>query len=383
MSLRVEGVRKRFGATLALDGLDLEVPAGASYGLIGPNGAGKTTTMRLILSILTPDAGTIAWRGRPLRAWPRQTFGYLPEERGLYPRMVVREQMAFFGELRGLRAEEARRRADAWIERLALSPHAAKKASELSKGNGQKVQLAIALLAEPDLAVLDEPFSGLDPVNVRLMKDVIREALAQGRTLLFSSHSMEHVEDLCRGVCLIDGGRALRAGSVGAVRAEGGRRVLQVGFVGDPPEAYARLAQALAGAPGGCGADAAGAAPPERGALPGMVAPLLPSRVGQAVPPAAAGASGPMGGAAGDGPGAAGRAFDLPAGWDECAALDAARAAGTVRLFAVAPPTLEQVYVGLVGPAAHQPPPAGDGERPARRSPWARRSARRAGGAGA
>ena len=280
--------------------------------------------------------------------------------------MVVREQMAFFGELRGLRADEARRCADRWIERLALGPHAAKKASELSKGNGQKVQLAITLLAEPDLVVLDEPFSGLDPVNVRLMKDVIRECLAAGGTLIFSSHSMEHVEELCRGVCLIHGGLALRTGSVDAVRAEGGRRMLRVGFVGDPPEAYARLRSLLAGAPGG---SATATLVVDTGGRP-----ATDERAGLGAAGSAAMDRTPK-----DGPESGighAREYALPAGWDEGAALDAVRAAGPVRLFAVAPPTLEQVYVDLVGPTAHQPPPTRDDEGPSRRFLWGRRAGR-------
>ncbi|MDI3298006.1 MAG: ATP-binding cassette domain-containing protein [Bacillota bacterium] len=236
-TLEVEGLRKSFGPVQAVREVGFRVDAGTAFGVIGPNGAGKTTTLRMILNILTPDAGRALFRGRPTSELPPRLFGYLPEEHGLYPRMRVREQLVFFGQLAGLGGGEARRRADAWIERLALGPWADKPAQALSKGNAQKAQLATALLHEPELIVLDEPFAGLDPVNVDLLKSVIREQVEAGRTLLFSSHRMEHVEELCEGVCLIAGGRALLAGPIGEVKRADGRRTLRLAFAraGDEP----------------------------------------------------------------------------------------------------------------------------------------------------
>ncbi|MDI3316996.1 MAG: ATP-binding cassette domain-containing protein [Bacillota bacterium] len=228
--LELEGLSKSFGPVRAVLDVSFQVRAGTAFGVIGPNGAGKTTTLRMILNILEPDAGRVLFLGRPARELPRRSFGYLPEEHGLYPRMPVREQLAFFGRLAGLPPGEAQRRADAWIERLGLEPWANKPAQTLSKGNAQKAQLATALLHEPELIILDEPFSGLDPVNVDLLKSVIREQVAAGRTLLFSSHRMEHVEELCEGVCLIAAGRAVLAGPVRRVKEADGRRTLRLAF---------------------------------------------------------------------------------------------------------------------------------------------------------
>ncbi|MBX5465349.1 MAG: ATP-binding cassette domain-containing protein, partial [Clostridia bacterium] len=226
----MEGLRKSFGPVRAVREVSFQVPAGTAFGIIGPNGAGKTTTLRIVLNILSPDAGRVLFRGRPAGELPARLLGYLPEEHGLYPRMRVREQFLFFGELAGLPRAEALRRADAWIDRLGLGPWAEKPAQALSKGNAQKAQLAAALLHEPELIVLDEPFAGLDPVNVDLLKGVIREQVEAGRTLLFSSHRMEHVEELCQGVCLIAGGRSILSGPVARVKAADGRRTLRLAF---------------------------------------------------------------------------------------------------------------------------------------------------------
>ncbi|CAB1128308.1 ABC transporter domain-containing protein [Candidatus Hydrogenisulfobacillus filiaventi] len=250
MGLEVQGLRKRFGSETALDGLDLIVEEGQVYGLVGPNGAGKTTAMRILLRILDADAGTVRWNGQPLAAVPRQQFAYVPEERGLYPRMTVEEQLDFFGRLWGLDPAEARRRGREWLERLELAPYRTRAGSELSKGNARKLQLAVALLARPRLLVLDEPFEGLDPVNVAVLEAAIREARGQGTTVLFSSHTMEFVEALCDGVTLITHGRALLAGPVAAVRAAAGWRELTIRFLEADPARLERF-ETLAGLPAG------------------------------------------------------------------------------------------------------------------------------------
>lgn len=241
--LRLEHVHKRFGPVVALADLRLKVPAGTVYGLIGPNGAGKTTTMRIILGIVEPDAGTILWHGKRLSASHRKQFSYVPEERGLFPRIPLKDQMIFFAGLSGLRKSEVFSVLNQWVTRLELEPYVHHRGSELSKGNARKAQLAIALIARPDLVVLDEPFEGLDPVNVRLMKQVLRKAVEAGTTVLLSSHTMEHVEDLCTHVALIDGGRAVLDGSVDAVRRAMGYQVVELRLDAASDDAYRRFAE--------------------------------------------------------------------------------------------------------------------------------------------
>lgn len=230
MGLTVSRLSKAFLSKPALNGLSFEVAEGAVHGIIGPNGAGKTTAMRMILRIMTPDQGHISWRGRPLDSVPRHHFGYVPEERGLYPKMRLSEQLEFFARLWGLGAQDSRTRVAEWVDRLALHPYLDRRGSELSKGNARKAQMALALLGSPELLVLDEPFEGMDPVNVRLMKDVIREIRRQGTTVLLSSHTMEFIEDLCQSVTVIQAGRAVAHGSLEAVRQSLGYRVLKIAW---------------------------------------------------------------------------------------------------------------------------------------------------------
>ncbi|WP_324715408.1 ATP-binding cassette domain-containing protein [Carboxydochorda subterranea] len=230
MALEIEGLVKHFGAVRALDGVTFEVPEGTVFGLIGPNGAGKTTTMRAILRILEPDGGSIRWKGRPIEEVPPARFGYLPEERGLYPRMRVRDELAFFGELRGLSGKALRQAIDTFVELLHMQDIIERKVDDLSKGNAQKVQFAAACLHDPELLVLDEPFSGLDPVNVRLFMRAFRHMRERGATILFSSHRMEHVEQLCDALALIARGRVLVTGAVEEVRRRTGRRVLRLAW---------------------------------------------------------------------------------------------------------------------------------------------------------
>lgn len=225
--LELRGVRKRFGTVQAVDGIDLTVQEGAIFGLIGPNGSGKTTTMRMILHILEPDEGTITWQGRPVHQVAAREFGYLPEERGLYPRMTVRDELRFFAALHGVEGPQLEHEMETWLQRL-MGDGAGMKVEDLSKGNSQKVQFLAAVLHRPRLLVLDEPFSGLDPVNVQVLKEAVRDLQARGTTILFSSHRMDHVQELCTHLCLIQEGQILLAGSREEVLASSGRRFLRL-----------------------------------------------------------------------------------------------------------------------------------------------------------
>jgi ABC-2 type transport system ATP-binding protein len=235
-TLVLSHVARSFGDVVAVRDISFTVPAGATFGLLGPNGAGKTTTMRMILGILVPDGGRVTWDGVPVNGRIRTRFGYLPEERGLYGKLKVREQIAYFGRLHGLRAPLDVRRADAWIERLGLEPYADRPCGELSKGNQQKVQFACAALHEPALLVLDEPFSGLDPVNAEVLLDALRALRAAGTTLILSSHQMWQIEELCESFCVIAGGAVRAAGTLAELRAAWPTRVIAV----EPAEAALR-----------------------------------------------------------------------------------------------------------------------------------------------
>ncbi len=226
--LVVEGLAKAFGSFTALRDVTFSVAAGSTFGLLGPNGAGKTTTMRLVLGILAPDRGTVRWDGRDVGAQARRFFGYLPEERGLYAKVPVREQIVYFGRLHGLDAREAGRRAGAMLERLGLAAHASRPAGELSKGNQQKVQLACAVVHEPPLLVLDEPFSGLDIPNAEIVLGLLRDIQSRGTTLILSSHQLWQLEDLCDAFCIIAGGATRLHGTLAELRAGWGTRVLAV-----------------------------------------------------------------------------------------------------------------------------------------------------------
>ena len=232
MSLVLDGLVKRFGAVTALDGISFEVPRGDVFGFLGANGAGKTTTMRIVLDILRPDAGTATWAGTPNTEVPRETWGYLPEERGLYPRLEVLEQLVFFASLYGIPRDIAAARGRDWLARFRISDYEKRRAEELSKGNQQKVQLIAAILHEPAVLLMDEPFVGLDPVNVALLKEAFAEMRARGSTLVFSTHQMEMVEELCESVALIDRGRLVLAGSLRDVKRSTGRRVVRLAIDG-------------------------------------------------------------------------------------------------------------------------------------------------------
>jgi ABC-2 type transport system ATP-binding protein len=234
MSLVLDGLRKRFGSITALDGLSFEVPRGQVFGFLGANGAGKTTTMRILLGVLRADAGSVTLDGRPHAGLPRDTWGYLPEERGLYPRMTVLDQLVFFSGLYGVPKDVARRRALDWLTRFRVPEFASRKADELSKGNQQKVQFLAAILHDPDVLLLDEPFTGLDPVNVALLREAFLELRDRGKTIIFSTHQMETVESLCEGLAIVDRGRVVVGGALRDVKRSTGRRMVRLSVDGDP-----------------------------------------------------------------------------------------------------------------------------------------------------
>jgi ABC-2 type transport system ATP-binding protein len=221
-SLELRDLVKRFGDDAAVDGVSLAVPVGSIFGLLGPNGAGKTTTLRMIMDIIAPDSGEVLLGGRPRRSEDLPRIGYLPEERGLYRKMTVLDHLAFLGQLHGLGAGEAKARSGRWLERLGLAARARSKVEELSKGLQQKIQLAGTLLHEPGLLILDEPFSGLDPINQGLFKDLLAEYKGEGRAILFSTHVMEQAEKLCDHIGLISQGRVVLAGELAAIKRRWG-----------------------------------------------------------------------------------------------------------------------------------------------------------------
>ncbi|MES2209125.1 MAG: ATP-binding cassette domain-containing protein [Chloroflexota bacterium] len=302
MSLVIDGLRKRFDRIQALDDLSLEIPAGHVYGFLGANGAGKTTTMRIALGVLRADAGTISWDGTDHRRLRRATWGYLPEERGLYPKMTVLDQLVFFGRLHGASADQAARDAQAWLTRLRAPDVANRRAGELSKGNQQKVQFLAAVIHDPDILLLDEPFTGLDPVNVVLIRQAILELRGRGKTIVLSTHQMETVEAMCESIAIIDAGRTVISGTLRDVKRSTGRQSVVLGIEGQSDLAWV---DGIAGV---------------RTLRPGI------DRV----------------------------ELDLEPGTEPGSVLAAAVARGLrVRHFEVTDPTLEQVFIELVGhPAA-------------------------------
>jgi ABC-2 type transport system ATP-binding protein len=232
-AIALEGVTKAFAGHVAVSELSLSIPRGSVYGLLGPNGAGKTTTLRMVMNILAPDAGTVRLLGRLADPAARDRVGYMPEERGLYPRMVVEDQLLFFAGIKGVSRADAARRLSPWLERLGLSAWRRRKVNELSKGMQQKVQLVATVLHEPEVLILDEPLSGLDPVGSDLVRDVLLEQRRQGRTLVLSSHEMETVERLCDAITLINGGRKVLEGAVSEVKSRHGKNTLVLAYEGD------------------------------------------------------------------------------------------------------------------------------------------------------
>jgi ABC-2 type transport system ATP-binding protein len=232
-AVEIQHVVKRYGDTLAVDDVSLSIPSGTIYGFLGPNGAGKTSTIRMMMRILLPDEGAIRLLGEDLARVDLDRVGYLPEERGLYKKMRLGDQLVFFGELHGLPRAEARRRAGAWLERLSLLDRAAQPVEGLSKGMQQKAQFIATILHEPELLILDEPFSGLDPVNANVLKDIILEYHRRGHTIVFSTHQMDTVEKLCDHICLINRGRVILEGALAGVKQRYGKNGVSLRFSGD------------------------------------------------------------------------------------------------------------------------------------------------------
>jgi ABC-2 type transport system ATP-binding protein len=233
--LRVEGLTKRYASVLALDDVGFTVEPGEIVGFLGPNGAGKTTTMRAIMGLVALDRGEVTWQGEPVDHEARRRFGYMPAERGMYQRMTVRDHLVYYARLSGRDEAVASRSADDWLERLGLADRAGDMVQALSSGNQQRVQLALALLTEPELLVLDEPFSGLDPVAVEVLGAILHEQIADGVALLLSSHQLDLVADVCSAVVIVDHGRVVLRGEVAELRAASPTRYVEVEFSAPTP----------------------------------------------------------------------------------------------------------------------------------------------------
>jgi ABC-2 type transport system ATP-binding protein len=231
--LSVSDLRKSFSTTTAVEGISFSVRRGEIFGLLGPNGAGKTTTIRMILDILRPDSGRILFDGQPFAAATRDRVGYLPEERGLYRKGKVLETVLYFAELRGMNRGSARIEAQRWLARFGLLDASSRHVEELSKGNQQKIQFIISIIHDPDLIILDEPFSGLDPVNQIVFKDAMQELKGRGKAIIFCTHMMDHAERLSDSLCLLNRGKIVLSGTVRGVKKAYGRNSLQVEFEGD------------------------------------------------------------------------------------------------------------------------------------------------------
>jgi ABC-2 type transport system ATP-binding protein len=293
--LEITDLTKRYGSVVALDGATFTVRPGRLVGFLGPNGAGKTTTMRCVFGLARPDRGTVRWQGAEIDRGHRLRFGYMPEQRGLYPRMRVAEQLSYFAQQHGLSAKTAKAATARWLDGLGLADRASAKLETLSHGNQQRIQLGAALVHDPELLVLDEPFSGLDPIGIETMSGILRERAAAGVAVVFSSHQLDLVEDLCEDVVIINRGRIAAAGAIDDLRASSTRRHLEVEVAGN--------------------ANAWLAARPDLSVVErrGDLARLL-----------------------------------VPADVDLAAVLSAASAAGPVRRFSFLPPTLSELFMEVV-----------------------------------
>jgi ABC-2 type transport system ATP-binding protein len=230
--VELAGVTKAYETKIAVNNLSLSIDAGQMFGLLGPNGAGKTSSIRMMMGITIPDSGSVSLFGKPFERKSLERVGYLPEERGLYKKMKVLEQLVFFGELHGLEAGEARKRATSWAERMEIAESLGKKTEELSKGMQQKIQFISSVMHEPSLIVMDEPFSGLDPVNAVLVEKTLLELKDEGRAILFSTHRMDQVEKLCDAICLVNNGQAVLSGKVREIKKTYKRDRVVVEFEG-------------------------------------------------------------------------------------------------------------------------------------------------------
>ncbi|MBT2697034.1 ABC transporter ATP-binding protein [Bacillus sp. ISL-40] len=228
MGLILEHVTKRFGDFAAVDDLSLEIPEKEMFGFLGANGAGKTTTFRMILGLLDSSGGKITWDGKPIDYSSSHLVGYLPEERGLYPKLKVRDQIVYLARLRGMRKTEALAELRSWLERFKIQEYENKKVEELSKGNQQKIQFIAAVVHKPKLLILDEPFSGLDPVNVEMLKESVLSLKESGATIVFSSHRMEHVEEMCEHLCILHKGSPVVHGSLKEIKRSFGKKNLVI-----------------------------------------------------------------------------------------------------------------------------------------------------------
>ncbi|HEV2835908.1 MAG TPA: ATP-binding cassette domain-containing protein [Pyrinomonadaceae bacterium] len=232
VTVQLDRVSKSFGDFTAVKELSLTVRAGRVFGLLGPNGAGKTTTIRMIVNITAPDTGSISVFGQKINAALQNRIGYLPEERGLYRRMKVVDQLRFFAELKNVRGKNVEKKIDEWLARVKLSEWKTKRSMELSKGMQQKIQFLTAVLHEPDLLILDEPFSGLDPINLELLKEIVLDLKRAGKTIIFSTHQMEVAEKICDDICLLNRSQKVFEGSLREIKSSFGRNSIALRLVG-------------------------------------------------------------------------------------------------------------------------------------------------------
>ena len=240
MRVEVQELKKSFGEKEVLHGISFHVESGSALGLLGRNGAGKTTTIRILMDVFKANSGSLLMDGKPFKAREYQ-IGYLPEERGLYPKKTVGEQLIYLAMLRGLNAKEAKEQTKKWLTRMGVSEYENRKLETLSKGNQQKVQLAQTLLCNPDIVILDEPFSGLDPVNAQILKDVIKEQIDAGKIVIFSSHQMSHVEEFCDEIAIMNHGDIVLSGNLREIKREFGKDRLVVASLSETPEELAEL----------------------------------------------------------------------------------------------------------------------------------------------
>lgn len=228
MTLKLEHVTKKFGNFTAVNDLSLEIPEQAIFGFLGANGAGKTTSFRMILNLIDPTSGTITWKGDPINYSRTDEIGYLPEERGLYPKLKVQEQIIYLAKLRGMGKQDAQKALKEWLDRFQVPQYLDKKIEELSKGNQQKIQFIASVIHKPKLLILDEPFSGLDPVNVEMMKGAVKDLANEGTSIVFSSHRMDHVEELCEHLCMMQHGKPILHGNLREIKRSFGKKNLKV-----------------------------------------------------------------------------------------------------------------------------------------------------------